>query len=140
MEIKMTITAPAPATSVPFRRGLLIGCALAALGGMAGMANGQAFNALPTTKFGSVAYDRATPNVETVRVQSDTAVIDWRPTDPLIFLPAGNIATFTNGPNNANFVVLNRILATTPMRFDGSVLSRLTDAAGAAQPGGTVII
>jgi filamentous hemagglutinin family protein len=139
MEIKMTITAPAPATSVPFRRGLLIGCALAALGGMAGMANGQAFNALPTTKFGSVAYDRATPNVETVRVQSDTAVIDWRPTDPLIFLPAGNIATFTNGPNNPNFVVLNRILATTPMRFDGTVLSRLATAAGVSQPGGTVI-
>jgi filamentous hemagglutinin family protein len=138
MEIKMTITAPAHVPIRPSRRGLLIGCALAALGGMAGPANGQAFNATPTTQFGTVAYDRATPNVETVRIDSATAVIDWRPTDPLIFLPAGNVATFTNGINNADFVVLNRIQATTPMRFDGTVLSILTNAAG-KQTGGTVI-
>jgi filamentous hemagglutinin family protein len=139
MEIKMTITAPASVSSCRSRRGLLLGCALAAVGGMAGTAKAQAFNATPSTIFGSVTYNRATPGIETITVNTDTAVINWRPTDPLIFLPGGNVATFQNGPVNAGFVVLNRILATTPMRFDGTVLSRLVDLAGTSRPGGTVI-
>ncbi len=131
----MTTSAP----SRPLKRALLIGCALAALGGMAGTANAQAFSATPTTAFGSVTYNRATPGVETVTINSNTAVIDWRPTAPPTFLPAGNVATFTNGVNNADFVVLNRILSAVPMRFDGTVLSQLVNGAGGTTTGGTVI-
>ncbi|HYD12480.1 MAG TPA: hypothetical protein VEC11_06505 [Allosphingosinicella sp.] len=134
----MTITAPAPARPRLLRRALLIGCAAAGLGVSATAANAQAFNALPTTVFGGVGYNRGTPGVETVTVNTNTAVIDWRPTAG-VFLPAGNVATFTNGPNNADFVVLNRIISTTPQRFDGTVLSRLVDAGGTTTTGGTVI-
>lgn len=126
------------ASARPLKRALLVGCALAALGSMAGQAHAQAFNGTPTTQFGGVIYDRATPGVETVRVTTNTAVIDWRPTGGT-FLPAGNVATFTNNVDNLNFVVLNRILSTTPVQFDGSVLSRLIDVNGAAMTGGTVI-
>ncbi len=134
----MTITARASVRPRRLRRALLIGCALAGLGAQTGEASAQAFNATPTTAFGSVSYDRATPGIETVTVNSGTAVIDWRPTAG-IFLPASNVATFTNGPNNADFVILNRIIATAPVRFDGTVLSLLTSGAGLSQTGGTVI-
>ena len=134
MEIKMTITAPIR----PLKRRLLIGCALAAVGGHAGAAHAQAFNATPTTAFGSVTYNRATPGVETVRISSPTAVIDWRPATAS-FLPADNVATFTNGINNADFVVLNRITFPVAVRMDGTVLSRLVNGGGLSQPGGTVI-
>ncbi|WP_395613865.1 beta strand repeat-containing protein [Allosphingosinicella sp.] len=130
----MTMSAP----SRPLKRALLIGCGLAALGGMAGTADAQAFDGTPATIFGSVVYNRATPGVETVTINSNTAVIDWRP-NSANFLPTGNIATFTNGVNNPDFVVLNRILSTVPMRFDGTVLSQLVNGAGATTTGGTVI-
>ena len=130
----MTMSAP----SRPLKRALLIGCALAALGATAGTADAQAFDGTPTTAFGTVVYNRATPGVETVRLDTNTAVINWRP-NSTNFLPAGNVATFTNGVNVADFVVLNRILSTQPMRFDGSVLSRLVNGAGQTTTGGTVI-
>ena len=57
------MTMSAPASSRPLKRALLIGCALAALGTMAGQAHAQAFNATPTTAFGTVVYNRATPGV-----------------------------------------------------------------------------
>jgi hypothetical protein len=138
LEVKMTKSVRKPTFSRPIRRALLVGCALAGLGASATTASAQAFNALPTTVFGGVGYDRATPGIETVTVNSSTAVIDWRPT-PGVFLPAGNVATFTNGPNNADFVVLNRIISTVPARFDGTVLSRLVDGLGTTTTGGTVI-
>ena len=50
----MTITAPPSASSRPLKRALRIGCALAALGGRAGTAHGQAFIGTPTTQAGSV--------------------------------------------------------------------------------------
>lgn len=132
----MTISA---SRSVPVRkRALLLGCALAALGGMAGRAQAQAFNGTPTTAFGGVAYDRATPGVETITVSTNTAVINWNVANA-IFLPAGNIATFQNGPNNPNFVVLNRLTFNAPVRFDGTVLSRLVTPVGGSQTGGTVL-
>lgn len=135
----MTIAAP-PFVRIPLlKRALLIGGALAGLGGMAGLAYGQAFNGTPETKFGSVAYNRAVAGVETVQVESPTAVIDWRPVTA-DFLPAGNVATFRNGPNNGDFVVLNRILFPGAVRFDGTVLSRLQAVAGGPlTPGGTII-
>ena len=51
----MTITAPASDPSRSLKRALKIGCALAALGAMAGSAHGQAFNGNPTTQAGSVS-------------------------------------------------------------------------------------
>lgn len=132
----MTITAPLSAPSRTLKRALKLGCALAALGGMAGAANAQAFNGIPVTTAGSVTYDRATPGVETIRINSQQAVIDWRPVSP-IFLPSGNVATFFS--TNPDFAVLNRIVFNAPVRFDGTVLSQLITGAGNAVPGGTVV-
>ena len=134
----MTMSAPKPAFARPLRRALLIGCALAGLGGMAGRVQAQAFDGTPTTQFGIVGYNRATPGVETVTIDSPTAVIFWN-VNNATFLPAGNTATFTNGLNVTDFVVLNRLGFNAPVRFDGSVLSRLIDAGGTARTGGTVI-
>ena len=70
-------------------------------------------------------------------------MIDWVPNssnDPFVFLPFGNTATFTNGVNTTDFAVLNRILTTREIRFDGTVLSQLHDfIQGTTGPGGTVI-
>ena len=123
---------------LPLRRALLIGCALAGLCCVAGRAQAQAFNGTPATAFGGVTYNRATPGVETVTISTDTAVINWNVANAT-FLPAGNIATFTNGPNNSDFVVLNRLTFNGPVRFDGTVMSRLVSSTGASAPGGTVI-
>jgi filamentous hemagglutinin family protein len=121
---------------------LTIGCAAGSLF-VSAPAFGQAFNANPVTFACCVAYDRATPGVETISVLTPTAVIDWTPNvvgDPLVFLPAGNVATFNNGINNTDFVVLNRIVTTVPVRFDGTVVSRLIDFAnGTSSIGGTVL-
>ncbi len=133
----MTMSSPSPVRPRTLKRTLLIGCALAGLGGVASMASGQAFNGTPKTVFGGVSYDRATPGVETVTINTPTAVIDWNVANP-VFLPAGNVATFTNGPTT-DFVVLNRLLFGQPVRFDGTVLSMLVDSTGNAQTGGTVI-
>ncbi|HYI49049.1 MAG TPA: hypothetical protein VEX35_11360 [Allosphingosinicella sp.] len=135
----MTISAPLPAGSSAFRRALLFGCALGSLCLTASRAGAQAFNANPTTVAGAVNYDRANPGVETIRVDSPTAIIRWAPTAG-VFLPAGNVATFTNGINNPDFVVLNRIVSAQPTRFDGTVLSLILNAAvGTSRTGGTVI-
>jgi hypothetical protein len=138
MEIKMTMSAPSPARPNALKRTLLLGCALAGLGGVASVANGQAFNGAPKTIFGTVSYSRATPGVETVTVDSPTAVIDWVVTNPT-FLPAGNVATYQNGINTTDFVALNRLIFNAPVRFDGSVLSFLVDSLGNARTGGTLI-
>lgn len=135
------------------RRHLLVGCAVGATLAMAAQgerAEAQAFNANPVTQDGSVGYSRfvtPTPGSETVTVNSPTAIISWNinqpaPGDPYVFLPAGNTATFQNGSGTANFAVLNRIFGSggAPVRFDGNVVSRLSDAiTGITGPGGTVI-
>ncbi|MBV9883045.1 MAG: hypothetical protein JO276_08560 [Sphingomonadaceae bacterium] len=123
------------------RPSLLLGCAACALAGWSGAAQAQAFDANPTTIFGSVAYDRATPGVETITLNSRTAVIDWSnisPTNPFVFLPGGHVATFQNGTDIPNFVALNRILVTVPVRFDGHVVSQLVSG-GNTTPGGTLL-
>jgi filamentous hemagglutinin family protein len=131
MEVPMTL-----------RPALLFGCALGAFS-LSGEARAQAFNADPTTVSGSVGYDRGTPGVETIRIDSQSAIINWVPNvggSPIIFLPAGNVATFTNGVSNSDFAVLNRIQTDQPVRFDGTVISQLQDfAVGTSRPGGTVI-
>jgi filamentous hemagglutinin family protein len=91
---------------------------------MPGAAHAQAFNATPATQFGSVTYNRATPGVETIQVNSNSAVILWRPTAGT-FLPAGNTATFQRV--GANFAVLNRIVTAAgggPITIDGNIISR----------------
>ncbi|HST35796.1 MAG TPA: hypothetical protein VLK25_04110 [Allosphingosinicella sp.] len=120
---------------------LMLGCAIGGIAVAAPLTqlDAQAFNATPKTVTGGVIYDRLTPGIETVFVTTDSAIINWTPTNGP-FLPAGNTATFANGINNNSFAVLNRILTTTPIRFDGTVLSRIQNlAAGTSDPGGTVV-
>jgi hypothetical protein len=142
MEVKMTAHAPLP-YSRGAKQALLIGCAAGGLCLAASQVGAQAFNATPKTVAGGVLYDRATPGVETVLVDTSTAIINWTPNvsgNPIIFLPAGNTATFTNGPSNSDFVVLNRILTNTPVRFDGTVLSVIRNfALGTSRTGGIVL-
>jgi hypothetical protein len=138
MEIQM-MSAPLPARPRALRRALMIGSAIGAICLGAGEAAAQAFNGNPTTTAGMVVYDRATPGVETIRVDSATAIIRWDPTGG-VFLPAGNVATFVSGPNNLDFVVLNRIVGDPVVRFDGTVLSLIQNASlGINRTGGTVI-
>ena len=125
------------------RAALRIGCALAALAAP-GAAGAQAFTANPTTVHGSVTYDRATPGVETVTVNSPSAVINWNFVspigNPIVFLPAGNTATYQNGPNNPDFAVLNRIIpAGAPIAMNGNLISQILTGGGQLVPGGTVI-
>jgi filamentous hemagglutinin family protein len=131
MEVPMTL-----------RPALLLGCALGALT-LPSQARAQAFNANPATVAGTVGYDRATLGVETITIDSPSAIINWFPNvggNPIIFLPAGNVATFINGNNTGNFAVLNRIQTNVPVRFDGTVIGRLQDPAlGTSVPGGTII-
>jgi len=131
MEVQMTL-----------RPALMLGCAVGALV-LSGQARAQAFNANPTTVAGTVSYNRGTPGVETISIDSASAIINWVPNvggDPIIFLPVGNVATFINGISNGNYAVLNRIITTVPTRFDGTVLGRLQDPAlGTSVPGGTII-
>ena len=125
------------------RRSLLFSCAIGAalaLAVHAEEAKAQAFQATPTTVAGGVTYNRATPGIETITVDTPTAIINWTPTvpgNPIPFLPAGNVATYQNG-NPADFVVLNRILAVEPVRFDGTVISQLQGGSGPV-PGGTLL-
>jgi hypothetical protein len=138
MEIQM-MSAPASAAPRAMRRALMIGCAIGAVCLGAAEASAQAFNGTPSTTAGMVVYDRATPGIETIRVDSQTAIIRWDPAGG-VFLPAGNVATFVNGPNNLDFVVLNRIVGDPVVRFDGTVLSRIQNASlGIDRTGGTVI-
>lgn len=133
------MSAPLPARPRALRRALMIGSAIGAICLGAGEATAQAFNGNPTTTAGTVVYDRATPGIETIRVESQTAIIRWDPTGG-VFLPAGNVATFVNGPNNLDFVVLNRIIGDPVVRFDGTVLSLIQNASlGINRTGGTVI-
>ncbi|MEA3015158.1 MAG: hypothetical protein QOD42_3703 [Sphingomonadales bacterium] len=141
----MTAHAPSRAERPPagLRQALLLGCAVGSLCLAATQLGAQAFNATPKTVAGVVAYDRATPGVETIRLDTDTAIINWAPNvtgNPILFLPQGNVATFTNGINVSDFVVLNRIFADAPIRFDGTVLSQIQNIAlGTSRTGGTVI-
>ncbi|HEV7660418.1 MAG TPA: hypothetical protein VGO55_11285 [Allosphingosinicella sp.] len=133
------MSAPLPAHPRALRRALMIGSAIGAVCLGAGEASAQAFNGNPSTTAGMVVYDRATPGVERIEVQSATAIIRWDPTGG-VFLPAGNVATFVNGPNNLDFVVLNRIIGDPVVRFDGTVLSLIQNASlSIDRTGGTVI-
>jgi hypothetical protein len=138
MEIPMTVPKNVAEQPRPNRL-LLAGCAASALIAAVSQLHAQAFNATPKTVAGAVSYDRATPGVETITIDTSSAIINWTPTNG-VFLPAGNVATFTNGVSNGDYVVLNRVLTATPIRFDGTVISVLQNfAQGTSAPGGTIL-
>ncbi|HZF94067.1 MAG TPA: hypothetical protein VEZ20_04250 [Allosphingosinicella sp.] len=131
----------------PFRARMLFGCALAVLAaaGLEQKAEAQGFTAMPTTQAGSVTYDRTTPGLDVITVNSPSAIIDWRffnesaPTDPVVFLPAGNTGIFQSLSGGGEFAVLNRIFpgGASRVRMDGTVIGRLQTASGNV-PGGTI--
>lgn len=122
------------------RAALLLGGALL----WTGPALGQAFQGTPTVVAGT-ATRAVSANSETITISSPSAIINWAPGDvealgTIDFLPFGNTATFQNGPNNPDFMVLNRILPTVasrPVALNGTVISQLQTAAGTVR-GGTV--
>jgi filamentous hemagglutinin family protein len=133
-------------TAIPPSRFLLLSCAAGALLAPLDTVAGQAFQGDHMVVAGAVTRTPTSPTTETIRVESPSAVLNWSPADivgqgPVDFLPAGNIATFQNGPNNPDFLVLNRILPqnpTRPVALNGVVLSRLQQLGGEAAAGGTV--
>lgn len=123
---------------------LLLGTALPALAlAIApGTARAQAFNGNPTVGSGTVTRTVST-GAETITVNSPSAIINWTPNDltPIAnFLPQGNVATFQNGANVANFAVLNRVIPQVGgqlIALNGTVISQLQGTAGTTR-GGTV--
>ena len=151
----MTLTKIAAHRPSANRKGLLLSCASLAMA-MAMVApqkaHAQAFQGTPETTSGSVAYDRGTPGVETITVNTGTATINWSPYDSegtgnINFLPSGNTATYQGGAEAGNYTVLNRIVPTDPTRaieFNGTVLSKLAGGATGGNvwfysPGGIVV-
>ena len=106
------------------RARLLLGGALGTLALAApGTAHGQAFNATPNVPVGNVSFNDGS-GTSTITINSNSAIIDWSPTGGT-FLPAGNVATFQNGPGLTNFAVLNRVQSTLPTQFAGTVNGRI---------------
>ncbi|MEA3002000.1 MAG: hypothetical protein QOH81_788, partial [Sphingomonadales bacterium] len=109
-------------------------------------ARAQAFQGNAAVSAGAATRIVTGPTSETIRVDSPSAILDWKPNDaaiggpPIDFLPSGNIATFQNGPNNPSFMVLNRIVPVDPSRaiaLNGTVISQIQSLVGTAR-GGTV--
>jgi filamentous hemagglutinin family protein len=123
---------------------LLIGTAAAAL--VTGRAGAQAFQGNFVNTAGAAVRQINTATTETIVVTTPSAILTWTPSDsaiggpPIDFLPAGNFATFTNGPGLKDFIVLNRILPkdlTRSIQLNGTILSQLQSAGNTAR-GGTV--
>lgn len=128
------------------RRALLAGCAAGAAAALLAQpqpAAAQAFQATPITVVGSIDRQITSGTTETIEINSSQALITWLPDDdfsnPFIFLPENHVATFRNGANTSDFVVLNRISSTVPNRFDGTVLSRIQFGSLPETPGGTIL-
>jgi hypothetical protein len=132
------------------RSHLLLGCGSAALALALAFAPqraaAQAFNAGGTVIDGVAFIDNPAPGQTTIDVVTPTTVINWTPTldnmgNALIFLPAGNTATFQSGQLQ-NFAVLNRILPDANNNIaviNGNVISRIINpASGLQTTGGTV--
>ena len=78
-------------------------------------ASAQAFQATETVADGIVTRNLTGSGTETIVVETDSAIVDWTPTEDglgnaLDFLPTGNVATYENGVNVTDFAILNRIL------------------------------
>jgi filamentous hemagglutinin family protein len=134
------------------RRKLLWSCAAAAIVVTAGTgaqkAHAQAFQGTPTlpnpniAASGSATRNITSPTTETITVATPTATINWIPSDndgsgTIDFLPAGNVATFTNDPANPDFTVLNRILPSQirPIALNGTVISQIQSVSGTSTGG-----
>ena len=109
-------------------------------------AEAQAFKGGAVATFGTVTRTITGPTTETIQIETPSAVLDWKPLDgaiggpPIDFLPAGNVATFQNGINVTDFMVLNRIVPNDPSRaiaLNGTIISQLQTAGGTVR-GGTV--
>ncbi|HET7605102.1 MAG TPA: hypothetical protein VFK28_03410, partial [Sphingomicrobium sp.] len=119
------------------RNKLLISCATAAIATVAvtpQKAHAQvagAFRGSITGTTGVVSRDQTSGTTETINIGSPTATIDWNPlgeinTDGnMVFLPAGNVATFQGDANAGDYTVLNRILpdGAVAIQLDGTVNS-----------------
>jgi hypothetical protein len=128
---------------------LLSGCAVAAalaVTGQSAPVRAQAFQGTPTTVSGTVSFNRTTPNIETITVDSPTAIVNWTPTDTAIgggtinYLPAGATATYTS-TSGSDFTILNRILptdTTRPVGFFGTVVGNFVPASGPTTPLGNI--
>ncbi|MBB5685447.1 beta strand repeat-containing protein [Sphingobium boeckii] len=109
-------------------------------------AQAQALEGTPNVIVGAVGIDRTVSGVDTITVNSPSAVIDWTPTDTagagdIDFLPAGTTANFINSDSPAPYTVLNRIIPADPARrvaLNGNVVGRLRDGMGNVSPGGSV--
>ena len=138
------------------RKKLMMSCASFALAAAAlqpQSAHAQAFAGSITSSTGSVSRVTPTSTTETLTIGSNTATINWSPTNQqgtgtINFLPAGNIATFTSAPGITDYTVLNRIVPTDAARgisLNGHVISTLqgTSTTGGRiwfySPGGIVI-
>ena len=121
------------------RNALLRSCATVAVTTAAltaQQAGAQAFNGTPTTSTGTIAYNRATPGVETITVGTGSASINWNATNN-DFLPNGNTATFTSTNGITNYTVLNRIVPVSggQIQLNGNVIATLQ---GTTAKGGNV--
>jgi filamentous hemagglutinin family protein len=119
------------------RNKLLISCATAAIATGAvtpQRAHAQvagAFRGSITATTGTVSRNQTSGTTETISVGSPTATIDWNPLGEInqdgnmVFLPAGNVATFQGDANAGDYTVLNRILpdGAVAIQFDGTVNS-----------------
>lgn len=130
---------------------LASGSSLAVLAAMLGTQPvlGAAYQGNPTTTLGSVSYDRATLNVDTITVDSAQATINWTPTDTgiggggITFLANTGTANYVAGSNAAGgYTVLNRIIAADPSRsivLDGAVNSAAGGSVWFYAPGGILV-
>lgn len=110
------------------------------------LARAQSFQANATVLGGTVTITNTVPGVTSVDVNSNSAVINWIPTDtatgggPINFQASGT-ATFTGTSGSGqDFAVLNRIIPvdfTRPVQFNGTVNSEI-DISGSTFPGGTI--
>ncbi|MCC6940231.1 MAG: hypothetical protein IT551_01275 [Novosphingobium sp.] len=98
------------------------------------IARAQSFQANATVLGGTVTITNTVPGVTSVDVNSNSAVINWIPTDtatgggPINFQASGT-ATFTGTSGSGqDFAVLNRIIPvdiTRPVQFNGTVNSEI---------------
>lgn len=140
------------------RSSLMMSCAAGAIAMVAlhptsATAQDGAFRGTVSSTTGSVVRLTTSDTTETITVNSNTAVINWAPTDVegfgnVDFLPEGNVATFVNGASISDYTVLNRIIPVSAGRaveLNGTVISQIQEGSAIGghvwfyAPGGLVI-
>ncbi|HEY7006328.1 MAG TPA: hypothetical protein VH392_07560, partial [Sphingomicrobium sp.] len=126
-----------PSAYRAIRKKLLISCAGAALATAALAPQKVRAQAAPGAFQGTITSSTNASRTslgagtETITVTGSNAEIFWNPTGSInqsgnmVFLPAGNTATFQGDANAGNYTVLNRILpdGNFAIEFDGKVQS-----------------